>query len=293
MRKFIKLGSTVAISMVLAGGLTACGGLFTADEPLTETELLQGQEGSTMWEAGLQYVKLVNHDSGSVANEHPAGLTSDQMRTVLSSLTVVDEGVFSSDEVPLFSRSELQILSTAIAAGLAQASPSEDVAFVSIGSHDGAIAKERKTNTGRVFVSDGRLNIIFGLVHQLYKDKDSRTGQQIDRRLNPLEPGKRSFEDSLDARIALEKGQSYYLDPQTGKERTDWIVIDVATVLQAEKARKSANTGSVTPELLEDVARSKQEAANLRHDVGSMKEIIFDMSEQIDSLKKELDALKK
>ena len=295
MRKIVRLGSAIAISMMLAGGLTACGGgLFTADKEPTADDILLGQDGRTLWETGLQYVKVVNRDvAGGVANEHPESLSSDQMRTVLSSLYVVQEKLFKTTEVPLFSRSELQILSTALSSGFGQVEPSEDINFVSIGSHAGAIAKEQKTNTGRVFINDGRLNIIFGLVHEIYRDKDVATGQEIDRRLNPLLPGKRSFDSKPAVRVALDKGQSYYLDPQTGKERGDWLVIDIATVLATAQERKSGDTGAVTPELLEDVARSKQDAANLRHDVGSMKEIIFEMSEEIESLKKQLETLNK
>ncbi|MDB2705226.1 hypothetical protein N9Y67_01650 [Pseudomonadota bacterium] len=293
MRKIVKLGRTIVISMMIAGGLTACGGgLFTPDKEPTEDDILLGQSGRTLWETGLQYVKIVNRDVVGGANEHPESLTSDQVRTVLSSLYVVEEKLFKTTEAPLFSRSELQILSTALSSGFAQAQSNEDINFVSIGSHSGAIAKEKKTTTGRVFISDGRLNIVFGLIHELYRDKDIATGTEIDRRLHPLLPGKRSFDSEPEVRVALDKGQSYYLDPKTGKERSNWIVIDIATVLATAQERKAGDTGTVTPELLEDVARSKQDSANLRHDVGSMKEIIFEMSEEIESLKKQLETLK-
>jgi hypothetical protein len=293
MRKSVKLGRAIVISMMLAGGLTACGGgLFTVDKEPTEDDILLGQDGNTLWETGLQYVKVVNRDVAGGANEHPESLSSDQMRTVLSSLYVVEEKLFKTTEVPLFARSELQVLSTALSSGFGQAQPNEDINFVSIGTHAGSIAKEKKTTTGRVFISDGRLNIIFGIVHETYREKDIATGADIDRRLNPLLPGKRSFDSKPAVRVALDKGQSYYLDPETGTERGNWIIIDIATVLATAKERKEGDTSSVTPELLEDVARSKQDAANLRHDVGSMKEIIFEMSEEIENLKKQLETLK-
>jgi len=293
MRKIVKLGRVIVISMLITSGLTACGGgLFKADKEPTEDDILLGQSGRTLWESGLQYVKVVNRDVVGGANEHPESLTSDQMRTVLSSLYVVEEKLFKTREAPLFARSELQILSTALSSGFGQVQSNEDINFVSIGSHSGSIAKEKKTTTGRVFISDGRLNIIFGLVHEIYRKKDIATGAEIDRRLYPLLPGKRSFDSNPAVRVALDKGQSYYLDPKTGEERSNWIVIDIATILATAKERKAVNTGSVTPELLEDVARSKQDAANLRHDVGSMKEIIFEMSEEIDNLKKQLETLK-
>jgi len=293
MRKIVKLGRVIAISMIVAGGLTACGGMFSADKPLTEDDVLLGQEGKTMWESGLQYVKIAARSAGGTASDHPETLSSDQMKTLLQSLTVIQSKLFKKTEEPLFARSELQILGAAISSGLSQAASNEDVTFVSIGTHRGAIAKERKSTTGRVFITDGRLNIIFGLVHEIYSDKDLATGQEIDRRLNPLLPGKRSFDSKPNVRVALEKGQSYYIDPETGKERNDWIVMDIATVLLAAEERKSADSGTVSPQLLEDVARSKQEAINLRKDVSSMKEIIFEMSGELDRLKKEISTLKK
>lgn len=93
-------------------------------------------------------------------------------------------------------------------------------------------------------------------------------------------------------RVALDSGQSFYLDPKTDKERADWLVIDIATVLAEAKKRKTGDTSSVTPELLEDIARSKQEAGNLREDVGGIKEILFEMSDEIDRLKQQIEELK-
>lgn len=294
MHKLMKLGGVIAISMTLVGGLTACGGgMFKRDKPQTDTEILMGQEGRVLWESGLQYTKIVDRDMAGVANEHPAAITVEELRTVLTSIYATETSILLKDkEVPLFSFAELQVLSTSISSGLAQLDTNEDINFVSIGSHKGLISTEQKTTTGRVFMSGGRLNIVFGLIHDVYSDKDKITGQQIDRRLHPLLPGKRSFEADLHTVVALDSGQSFYLDPETGKERRDWLVIDIATVLKTAKERKGEDTGSVTPELLEDIARSKQEAGNLRHDMSNMKEIIFEMSDEIERLKQQVEELK-
>lgn len=292
MRNIVKLSGIIAVSIALTGGLTGCG-MLSADKAETDAEILMGQEGRTLWESGLQYVKIVNRDlMGGIASEHPAAISSDELRTVLASLYVNERVGLTKSENPLFAPSELQILSTAIASGLSQAAPNEDINFVSIGAHKGLIAKERKTNTGRVFISGGRLNIIFGLVHELYREKDIATGQEVDRRINPLLPGKRKSDSNLATRVALDSGQSFYLDPETGKERSDWLVIDIATVLATAKERKTGDDGSISPELLEDIARSKQETGNLQQDVGNMKEILFEMSDEIDRLKQEIKDLK-
>jgi hypothetical protein len=292
MRTIVKLSGIIAVSIALTGGLTGCG-MLSADKPASNADILMGQEGRTLWESSLEYVKIENRDAASgIANEHPAAISSDELRTVLATLYVNERSGFTQSENPLFSASELQILSTALASGLSQAAPNEDVNFVSIGSFKGLIAQERKTNTGRVFISGGRLNIIFGLIHELYREKDLATGQEIDRRINPLVPGKRKSDSDLSTRVALDSGQSFYLDPETGKERSDWLVIDISTVLATAKERKSADDGTISPELLQDIVRNKQENNNLRQDMGNMKEILFDMSGEIDRMKKEIEDLK-
>jgi hypothetical protein len=290
MQGIVKFSGIALLSLSIAG----CGGgsLFTPDAPATEDEVLLGQDGRTLWEAGEQSVKIIDRDAPGLANEHPTVITSEELRVVLGSVYVSETAIISKKENPMFSLGELPILSTAISSGLSQAQPNEDISFVSIGIHPSALANERKTNTGRVFISGGRLNIIFGKIHEQYLDFEKRTGNKVDRRLNPLLPGKRTTDSLPQIRMVLDEGQSYYIDPETGKERTDWIVIDIATVLKNEKERGKQGDGRVTPELLEDVARSKQEAGNLREDVGSLKEIIFDMSDEIDRLKKEIEEMK-
>jgi len=290
MRRIVKFGSLAAVSLMVVGGLSGCG--LTRDAAPTEDEIVLGQEGRTLWEAGLQYVKIVDRDKPGIANEHPESITSDQLRTVLSSLYVSQKSLFGEKQLPVFSPAELQVLSATIPNGLSQVGPEEDITFVGIGLQKGAITKERKTNTGRVFMSGGRLNIIFGLIHEIYRDKDPISGQPIDRRLHPLLPGSRKFDSNPSTGIALDEGQSHYVDPETGEERLDWIIIDIATVLAIAKERGSGDDGRVSPELLEDVARSKQETGNLREDVGNLKGILFDMSDEIDRLKKEIEDLK-
>jgi len=294
MRKSIKLISLMVVSLVFMNGLTACG-FLGAPKAETEEEILLGQSGRTMWESSLQYVKIVSVDIAGTVNNQPASISSDDLRTVLDALYVSESIMLNTQENPLFTLAERQILSAAISNGLNQAQPNEDVTFVSIGFHPTALAKERKSTTGRVFMSGGgQLNIVFKDIHKQFTDIDQYTGQKIDRRTNPLIPGSRNSASSLpDAKLILDKGQSLYLDPNTGKERSDWLVIDIATVIATMRSRaNNAGDGTISPALLEDIARSKQETKNLRHDISGMKEIMFDMSDEIDRLNKQIEALK-
>ncbi|PCH65404.1 MAG: hypothetical protein COC04_02060, partial [Gammaproteobacteria bacterium] len=240
MRRMVNLGSIIVVSLVMSMSLTGCGTL-TRDKALTDDEIILGQEGRTLWEAGLQYVKIVDRDKPGIANEHPESITSDELRTVLSSLYVSETVLFSETQAPVFTPTELQVLSATIPNGLSQAGPEEDITFVSIALHKGTITRERKTTTGRVFMSGGRLNIVFGKIHEIYRDKDPITQQTIDRRLHPLLPGSRKFDSNPSIPIALDEGQAHYVDPETGKERSDWIIIDIATVLAIAKERGSGD----------------------------------------------------
>jgi len=293
MRASIKLVSLIAVSLVFMNGLTACG-FLGAPKAETEEQILLGQNGQTMWESSLQYVKIVSVDIAGIVNSHPATISSENLRIVLDSLYVSDVIMLNTQENPLFTTAERQILSAAMSSGLNQAQPNQDVNFVSIGYHKSALAKERKSTTGRAFMTgDGQLNIIFKDVHKQFTDLDQYTGQKIDRRVNPLVPGSRKRVANPQSSIILDKGLSFYVDPDSGKERDDWLVIDIPAVLSAAKERKNnaGGDGTLSPALLEDIARSKQETKNLRHDISGMKEIMFDMSDEIESLKKQIEVL--
>lgn len=287
MQGIVKYSSIIALSMAMTVGLSACGNPFSKKSG-NDNDVVMSQTGSVLWESSLQYVRLVERDQPG-SNQHPLPINADDMRDILSSLYVNQRVLLRTQQVPLFSPGELQILSSTLAQGLARAKPNEDITFVTLGVHAGAIAAERKTNSGRVFIDEtGRLNIIFGLVHEEYRDKDQYTGQKIDRRVNPLLPGNRRADSQPSTRVALDNGQSYR--EENGSERSDWLVIDIPTVLAAAAERKGQEaTGALTPEMREEIARTKRQTDNLTDDVANIKEILFEMSDQIEQLKQQLE----
>jgi hypothetical protein len=288
MRGLVKYSGIVALSMTMMLGLSACGGSSKEDTP----EVIVTSEGKVLFESDLQYVKVVPRDQSGVANQHPYPIAEEDLRTVLSSLFVNQRVLLRDQQIPLYSPGELQILASGISRGLAIAETGEDVTYVTLGVHQGAIARERKSNTGRVFIDgQGRLNIIFGLVQAEYRTKDAYTGQEIDRRVNPLLPGTRRVDSEPNARVALDNGQAYYVDPASGEERSDWLVIDIPTVLATARERQSDSAdGTLSPELREDIARNKRDNQILRDDMANLKEILFEMSAEIEALREELKA---
>lgn len=289
MRGLVKYSGIVALSMTMMVGLSACGGSSNKAE---EPEVVVTEDGKILFESDLQYVKVVARDKSGAANEHPYSISAEDLRTVLSSLYINQRVLLKDEQIPLYSPGELQILSSGLARGFSIAETGEDLTYVTLGVHQGAIARERRSNTGRVFIdNDGRLNIIFGLVHADYRDKDQYTGQEIDRRVNPLRPGSRNTDSEPGRRVALDNGQSYYVDPETDEERSDWLVIDIPTVLATARERAGDEAeGMVSPELREDIARNKRDNQILRDDMANIKEILFEMSAEIDALREQLKA---
>jgi hypothetical protein len=286
MRGMTKYSGIALLSLTLMAGLTACGG---SSKTAPDENIFISEQGKVLFESSLQYVEVVPRDvTGS--NQHPANYSVEEIRDVLASMYVNQRVLLRQEQIPLFSPGELQTLSSTLSRGLSVATPNEDINFVLLGVHQGMLARERKTNSGRVFIDQsGRLNIIFGLIHEDYRETDQYTGQRIDRRVNPLRPGSRRNDSSPSTRVALDNGQSYYQDPNTGRERSDWLVIDIPTVLAAAAERRgSAQSGMVSPELLEDVARNKRDNQILRDDMANIKEILFELTDEIEQLREQL-----
>lgn len=291
MRGVVKISGVIAASMAMMVGLSGCGNPFSK-QPQTQA-IEAAQSGPTLWESNLQYVRIVSQDAGALPNQHPLPISQEEMRSILESMYVNQRILLRTSQVPLFSPGELSTLSSTLARGLNQAGPNEDVNFVILGLHQGALASERRTNSARVFVDDaGRLNFVFGLIHEEYREKDQLTGQTIDRRVNPLLPGSRNRDSGVNTTVAQDNGISFYQDPNTGRERTDWVVIDIPTVLATSQQRRQGQHGDINPQLVEDIVRTKQETDNLRDDMSNVKEILFEMSDEIERLREELERLR-
>lgn len=271
-RQFLWLKLSFICFFILCS--VACGG----DSAIKE-EAGSSEGGRILWEAGEQYVRLSSSD-GAV-NQHPAAVTPEEMRAVLESLFVPERRFITKKLNPVFSSGEVQVLSVALTQGLALARPNQDIIFVSMGFYQGTFAKVRKVNTGRVFFKDGKLNIIFGMLHDEVRDQDRQTGQEIDRRLHPFVIGSRLFETNLPDAIALEDGEAFYLDPESGEEREDWLVLDIPTLVANAKADPNISNEQVDPSLVEDIERSKQETQNLKKDLVKVKEVLFELKENL------------
>jgi hypothetical protein len=117
-----------------------------------------------VWQLGkFSFVRIVAEESGAAPNAQPVKLDRDVLATWLRRVQMRTADGLQH----LFARDEARALAPALVEALAQAGPEQDVVFSSAARRDGAFLIGPTAVTGRVFVTDGELNLI---VHDARKD---------------------------------------------------------------------------------------------------------------------------
>lgn len=284
MRSLIRLSKIAGVVVLSSLCLSACASLniFSNSETTDAAVSVNSQQGEEVWRSGNQFIRIVDKGLGSSANDHPIALTAEEIKTLLGSLSLSEGFIIKSEEVPVFSAGEVQVLSTGLAKAFAEARPNDDIAFATVGPHPGTFEKEQKLSSARVFVRNGDFHIIFGLLHN----------DEVKAQTSYLDTGSRSVESDINSTLLLNPGQSFYRDPKTGDERDDWLVINMDSVLSGQNPVGTSRASIVSNELLQDVEQSKKGADNIKEDISKMKEVIFELTDEVQRLRRELDALK-
>ena len=196
-----ELGAALLLFAIVIGNCTPAG---AADR-------------KNIWQRLDQFVAIEKQDSAKGSppppNDQPAQLSADTIRATLGMLSIMLKE--SENPTPLFTEGELTALGSALAQGLSQARPDEDVTFAIIGLHPSLLGlKSPMVTTGRLFFSKGRLNLILGSVHDPVSDRD-------DRRLKPFIPGSRASVPDVSWRVATATGEQI----QTANGRPDWLTL--------------------------------------------------------------------
>jgi len=281
MRQLARFVGVTSIAVLFTAGLSACSmNPFTNEAPSRAESL--SQQDDIIWSSGDQYVALADNNAGS-ENIHPASIPAQDLKTILASIHITDGFVLKKDKTPVFSVGEQQVLSSTLSQALVQAGSGQDVTFATTARYSSTFSEQQKSNSARVFISkNGRLNMIFGLLHSDYED---------DAMNSTLLAGNRSSSAELDGTLSLGLHQNFHVDPHTGVKRTDWLVIDTIRLLMQAKSTVQ-NGNYINAEILQDVSKSKQETGNLKQDVSKMKEIIFELTDEVERLKREVELLK-
>jgi hypothetical protein len=204
----------ILLPVAAAMALSACGstGVIDSDSQVVSYE----------YRPQFGYVRIQRIEAGAADNAHPFDISVDALRQALASLEV--EGSVSISAKPMFTDEELEEIVPHLVAALAKAGPKEDVTFAVTGRHGmfGSYSSKSVT-TGRLFVRDRQLSIVFGLVHELYE------GGELGPSVPSFPPGSRAYRpDSV-----------WRLVPKIGRladKRVDWLMLDT-TKLPTPRAK--------------------------------------------------------
>lgn len=160
------------------------------------------------------WVYRVGAEHAAPALDHPVHVDAAWLRNYLASLEMRDERRDREIELTLFNDRQLDHLVPALVRGLAGAQPHQEVVFAVVGPLPGArIFRQTVVTTGRAFVDNGRLNIIFGRVLHTVFDPAEVDGAYV--------PGTRNS-------VRIERGREVHSTLWAGDaKRRDWVTIAV------------------------------------------------------------------
>ncbi|MDN3578936.1 SHOCT domain-containing protein [Chitinimonas viridis] len=114
-------------------------------------------DSSQRWSETDDYVKLEAVNAG---NQHPVSFSSEQLRALLAHFYKLDA---SRESVPYFSEDEIERLSKSLIAQFAKAKTEDDLLFGTSYRPGSIPLLPRSLNAGRLFVENGRLNLLVGM----------------------------------------------------------------------------------------------------------------------------------
>ncbi len=240
----LAMTATIATPTVQAGWFDQS--LFGPSDEKRLNEWAKNPDKKMTW-GEWDFIRLATRGDGSKPNSHPVQLNVKQVAAALASV----QGVPFKDVKQLFSDSEVERLSQAIVAGLKNATPDQELVFVSTGQHlwTGLVAPV-VGNCGRIFFADGKLNILLGMHHADFV-ADKQSGSRQDPK---FDFGSRTTPAKNVNLTGVTEGQATLI-------RNDWI----ALTLQPDTAPAAAGATAVAapaaaPAASTDAFYTKQES---------------------------------
>ncbi len=224
-RAFVAIVPPAALAMALS----ACGLMGVAgNDPRIVSYEYRPQFG---------FVRIERIEAGAPDNAHPFSISADALRQTLANLKV--EGSISMSAEPIFTDKELEEIVPHLVAALARAGPKEDVTFAVTGRH-GFLGEysSKSVTTGRLFVRDRELNIIFRLMHELYEGGELGGGVPPLVGAPPFPPGSRAYRSDRVWRVVPGSGRR-------ADRRSDWVMLDTTTLPAPQE--KTVGASAATP----------------------------------------------
>lgn len=177
-----------------------------------------------LWQSRDQFVALeqIEHsDSKTAKNAHPYNFTDKALSHALASIIIQHSDDTKSDS--LFTQESLDSLTPHLQSAFTKASSDDDIIFAVIGLYKSlfGFARTPKVTTGRMFIRDGKLNLIFGMIKNDVNERE-------DRRINPFIPGSREKASSGAWKLLSQPAQNIMV------VRNDTIQIDLKVYSTAD-----------------------------------------------------------
>lgn len=205
-RRVCRLGGGMSL-LVLITMLSACAGMGARES----------RHPGDVFRSGDDYVRLVPVEAGAPPNSHPFIISPRDLRNLLSGIHVA--GANSISKSPVFSKEELETIVPPLATALSKAGPHQDVTFA-VTAYPGVFGSHspKSVTTGRVFVSAGAMNLIFGLMQE-------RFGRSYyENKMPEITPGLRA------RRIDLAPWQLDASNADVRERRGDWLVFNQSAI---------------------------------------------------------------
>jgi hypothetical protein len=223
----LRSGRGLVTGAVVAMAMCACG--LNNVNPNDEAQVI-----SYEYRTEYGFVRIEHIEPEAADNTQPFNISEDALNQALKKLRVM--GNFGNAE-PVFTDDELTNIVPPLAAALAKAGPKEDVTFASPGRH-GLFGDNspRTVTTGRLFMRDQQLNLIFGLIQDPFEQRLMDNNSE----LRPFTPGSRKV------RI---QNMSEIVDNQTRLvgDRSDWVVFDATRLAAAHAPTQDKTEGANNP----------------------------------------------
>lgn len=178
---------------------------------------------------------LVKREAGSPVNQHPVTIDAEELGKRLKSIRVrhgkdKPRSLFDDDHPQ-----ELREFSKWLAQALAEASPDTDILFNFPQERGMGFLSEHVMLTGRAFVIDDQLNIIFSHIADYYQGQWLRANMV--RKFN--RPSRQ--QSVLEGREVVDAVKA----PRAQPARGDWVQISLADAAPAARATAPAPTGQL------------------------------------------------
>lgn len=237
----VRLQSMFSASLLAAAiSLSGCSGLKSSNAPSNDTRVAKTDSESTrivgsgaqpayfggrstvVFDPGAKnttrvisqkefgYVRLENIETGAGPNDHPITIQAESVKAQLGGLEINRDGKREA----IFNEDDLNEIAAPIASALSAANPREDITFAVSGKHGKVMWLTPNTvTTGRLFVKDGAINIIFNEIHGDFETQFFTRGV-----LRPFLPGARA---QASAAVTLTSANANH----RAANRRDWILL--------------------------------------------------------------------